>query len=40
MRCEALEEIVFSGREITAQERRAMEEHARHCAACRALLEQ
>ena len=40
MRCEALEEIVFSGREITAQERRAREEHARHCAACRALLEQ
>ena len=40
MRCEALEEIVFSGREITAQERRAMVEHARHCAACRALLEQ
>ena len=40
MRCEALEEIVFSGREATAQERRTMEEHARHCAACRALLAQ
>ena len=28
MRCEALEEIVFSGREVTAQERRAMEEQS------------
>ena len=40
MRCEALEEIIFSGRETTALERRAMEAHAQHCAACRALLEQ
>ena len=34
MRCEALEEIIFSGRDATQQERRAMEEHARGCAAC------
>ena len=40
MRCEELEELVFSGREISAQERQAMEEHARGCEACRALLEQ
>ena len=40
MRCEALEEIVFSGREATPQQRQAMEEHARGCAACRALLAQ
>ena len=39
MRCEALEEIIFSGRDATQQERRAMEEHARGCAACRALME-
>lgn len=40
MRCEELEELVFSGREISARERQAMVEHARGCEACRALLEQ
>ena len=40
MRCEALEELIFSGRDVTAQERQAMEAHAQGCAACRALMAQ
>ena len=40
MACEALEAIVFSGREPDAQERAAMQAHAAHCEACRALLSQ
>lgn len=40
MNCEALEAIVFSGREPDAQERAAMQAHAAHCEACRALLAQ
>ena len=40
MACEALEAIVFSGREPDAQERAAMQAHAVHCEACRALLAQ
>lgn len=39
MRCEELEAIVFSGREITAEEREEMEAHAKTCEACRALLD-
>lgn len=39
MRCEELEAIVFSGREITAEEREEMEAHAQTCEACRALLD-
>ena len=39
MRCEELETIVFSGREITAEEREEMEAHAQTCEACRALLD-
>lgn len=39
MRCEELEAIVFSGREISAEEREEMEAHAQTCEACRALLE-
>ena len=39
MRCEELEAIVFSGREITAEERDEMEAHAQTCEACRALLD-
>lgn len=39
MRCEELEAIVFSGREITAEERAEMEAHAQTCEACRALLD-
>ena len=39
MRCEELEAIVFSGREISAEEREAMEAHAQTCEACRALLD-
>ena len=35
MRCEELENIIFSGGEVTP----AMREHARHCEACRMLLE-
>lgn len=38
MRCEALEEILFSGRTPTAAEQEAMHAHAAHCEACRALL--
>ena len=38
MRCEELEAIVFSGREITAEERAEMEAHAKTCEACRALM--
>ncbi|MGN0995989.1 MAG: DUF4349 domain-containing protein [Candidatus Ventricola sp.] len=40
MNCEALEAIVFSGREPDGQERAAMQAHAAHCEACRALLAQ
>lgn len=40
MRCEQLEEIVFSGREPEGQEREAMLRHAEDCEACRVLLEQ
>ena len=39
MRCEELEAIVFSGREITAEERVEMEAHAETCEACRALMD-
>ena len=39
MRCEELEAIVFSGREISAEEREEMEAHAQTCEACRALLD-
>lgn len=39
MRCEELEAIVFSGREITAEERTEMEAHAETCEACRALMD-
>lgn len=39
MRCEELEAIVFSGREISAEEREEMETHAQTCEACRALLD-
>ena len=39
MRCEELEAIVFSGREISAEEREEMEAHAKTCEACRALLD-
>ena len=39
MRCEELEAIVFSGREISAEEREEMEAHANTCEACRALLD-
>ena len=39
MRCEELEAIVFSGREVTAEEREEMEAHAKTCEACRALLD-
>ena len=39
MRCEELEAIVFSGREITAEERAEMEAHAKTCEACRALMD-
>ena len=39
MRCEELEAIVFSGREITAEERAEMEAHAETCEACRALMD-
>ncbi len=39
MRCEELEAIVFSGREITAEERVEMEAHAKTCEACRALMD-
>ena len=35
MRCEEFERIILSGREITPD----MREHAQHCAACRALME-
>ena len=38
MRCEELEAIVFSGREVSAEEREEMEAHAKTCEACRALL--
>ena len=40
MACEALEAIVFSGREPDAQERAAMQAHAARCEAFRALLSQ
>lgn len=39
MRCEELEAIVFSGREISEEEREEMEAHAQTCEACRALLD-
>ena len=39
MRCEELEAIVFSSREISAEEREEMEAHAQTCEACRALLD-
>ena len=39
MRCEELEAIIFSGREITAEERAEMEAHAKTCEACRALMD-
>lgn len=39
MRCEELEAIVFSGREISAEEHEEMEAHAKTCEACRALLD-
>lgn len=39
MRCEELEAIVFSGREISAEERAEMEAHAKTCEACRALMD-
>lgn len=39
MRCEELEAIVFSGREIAAEERAEMEAHAETCEACRALMD-
>lgn len=39
MRCEELEAIVFSGREISAEEREEMEAHAQTCEACRALMD-
>lgn len=39
MRCEELEAIVFSGRDISAEEREEMEAHAQTCEACRALLD-
>ena len=39
MRCEELEAIIFSGREITAEERAEMEAHAETCEACRALMD-
>lgn len=39
MRCEELEAIVFSGREISAEEHEEMEAHAQTCEACRALLD-
>ena len=39
MRCEELEAIVFSGREISAEERVEMEAHAETCEACRALMD-
>ena len=39
MRCEELEAIVFSGREISAEEREEMEAHAQTCEACHALLD-
>ena len=39
MRCEELEAIVFSGREIAAEERAEMEAHAKTCEACRALMD-
>ncbi|MDO5378594.1 MAG: DUF4349 domain-containing protein [Clostridia bacterium] len=40
MRCEQLEEIVFSGREPDERERAEMRRHAEVCEACRVLLEQ
>lgn len=39
MRCEELEAIVFSGREISAEEREEMGAHAQTCEACRALMD-
>lgn len=39
MRCEELEQIVFSGREISSREREAMRAHAQVCEACRVLME-
>lgn len=40
MRCEQMEEIVFSGREPDERERAEMHRHAEVCEACRVLLEQ
>lgn len=39
MRCEELETILFSGREIAPEERESMRRHAETCEACRALME-
>ena len=38
MKCEELEAIVFSGKEPTEEQRMQMQEHAKSCEACRALL--
>lgn len=38
MKCEELEAIVFSGKEPTKEQRMQMQEHAKSCEACRALL--
>ena len=38
MKCEELEAIVFSGKEPTEEQRMQMQEHAKNCEACRALL--
>lgn len=38
MKCEEVEAIVFSGRKATEEEMNAAWEHAEHCPACRALL--
>lgn len=40
MRCEQMEDIIFSGRKPDAREREAMREHAEVCEACRVLMEQ
>ena len=38
MKCEELEAIVFSGKEPTEEQHMQMQEHAKNCEACRALL--
>lgn len=40
MRCEELETILFSGREILPEERENMRRHAERCEPCRVLMEQ